>query len=88
MRLNLHGQGDQPKNVEQADDLARVVRPAAKAQLNEVAISSDVFFILTRDAEVILEAASGGQRRCAANHNGAGARGLSFWFGLFCPLRV
>jgi hypothetical protein len=31
----------------------------AKAQLNEVAISSD-FFILTRDAEVILEAASGG----------------------------
>ena len=40
MRLNLHGQGDQPKNVEQADDLARVVRFAAKAQLNEVAISS------------------------------------------------
>ena len=40
-------------------DLARVVRPAAKAHLNEVAISSDVFLFLTRDAEVVLEAASG-----------------------------
>ena len=68
----------------------RVDLAAWAAARGGTAQDSVVLCSVEKPAEIagLLEAASGGQRRCAANHNGAGARGLSFWFGLFCPLRV